>query len=116
MYPPRSGRLQNCNLRSPICREPNFRDQALFKNKRRQGVFHQFAHWFLNDLTPWVTGVAQAHPEWCFPIAFVVAFSESFVGVSFIIPGTTLLWSLGIVIGASDISIIPAWTISWLNS
>jgi len=109
MYPPRSGRLQNCNLRT-VDETDFIENQALFKNKRRQSVFHQFAHWFLNDLTPWVTGVAQAHPEWCFPIAFVVAFSESFVGVSFVIPGTTLLWSLGIVIGASDISIIPAWT------
>ena len=70
---------------------------------------HQFFHWFFHDLTPWVTGVARAHPIWCFPIAFIVAFSESFVGVSFIIPGTTLLFILGGVIGASHISVIPAW-------
>ena len=58
-------------------------------------MLHQFFHWFAHELTPWVTGVAQAHPIWCFPIAFVVAFSESFVGVSFIIPGTFLLVALG---------------------
>ncbi|MBN9553467.1 MAG: DedA family protein, partial [Alphaproteobacteria bacterium] len=72
-------------------------------------MLHQFFHWFAHDLTPWITGVAQAHPEWCFPIAFLIAFSESFVGVSFIIPGTFLLITLGAVIGASDISVIPAW-------
>lgn len=72
-------------------------------------MFQQFFHWFFHDLTPWITGIAQAHPIWCFPIAFLVAFSESFVGVSFIIPGTFLLISLGVVIGASDISVIPAW-------
>lgn len=72
-------------------------------------MFHQFAHWFFHDLTPWVTGIAQAHPEWCFPIAFLVAFSDPFVGVSFIIPGTFLLITLGAVIGASHISVIPAW-------
>lgn len=78
-------------------------------SKRQERVFHQFAHWFSTDLNPWITGVAQAHPIWCFPIAFLVAFSESFVGVSFIIPGTTLLAALGGVIYASDISLIPAW-------
>ena len=72
-------------------------------------MVHQFFHWFFHDLTPWVTGIAQAHPIWCFPIAFVVAFSESFVGVSFIIPGTFLLITLGAVIGASHISVFPAW-------
>jgi membrane protein DedA with SNARE-associated domain len=80
-----------------------------FVAKRQECVLHQFFHWFFHDLTPWVTGVAQAHPIWCFPIAFVVAFSESFVGVSFIVPGTFLLITLGAVIGASHISVIPAW-------
>src|SRR4051812_21614871 len=75
------------------------------REKRLERVFHQFLHWFFHDLTPWITGIAQAHPIWCFPIAFLVAFSESFVGVSFIIPGTFLLISLGVVIGASDISV-----------
>src|ERR1700742_2315946 len=81
---------------------------ALLRTKAER-VFHQFFHWFFHDLTPWVTGLAQAHPIWCLPIAFVVAFSESFVGVSFIIPGTFLLITLGAVIGASHISVIPAW-------
>jgi len=80
-----------------------------FVAKRQECVLHQFFHWFVHDLTPWVTGVAQAHPIWCLPIAFVVAFSESFVGVSFIIPGTFLLITLGAVIGASHISVVPAW-------
>lgn len=77
---------------------------------RKQEHVHQFFHWFFHDLTPWVTALASAHPIWCFPIAFVVAFSESFVGVSFIIPGTFLLITLGAVIGASHISVIPAWS------
>ena len=48
---------------------------------------------------------AQAHPYWVFPIAFAIAFSESFVGLSFLIPGTFLLITLGGVIGASHISL-----------
>ena len=95
--------------RSALLRTGISRDRTWLR-KRQERVFQQFFHWFSSDLTPWITGVAQAHPIWCFPIAFLVAFSESFVGVSFIIPGTTLLAALGGVIGASDISIIPAWT------
>jgi len=72
-------------------------------------VFHEFFYWFFHTLTPWVIGVARADHGWIFPIAFVIAFSESFVGVSFIIPGTFLLITLGGVIGASHISVIPAW-------
>jgi membrane protein DedA with SNARE-associated domain len=72
-------------------------------------VIHLFFHWFLHVATPWITGVAQTHHVWILPIAFVIAFSESFVGVSFIIPGTFMLITLGGVIGASHISVFPAW-------
>lgn len=75
-----------------------------------------FLHWFLHEARFWVTDVAQAHPLWSFPIAFVVAFSESFVGVSFIVPGTFLLITLGGVIGASQIGIFPAWSGAVLGS
>jgi membrane protein DedA with SNARE-associated domain len=63
-----------------------------------------------------VTATAQTYPLWCFPIAFLVAFSESFVGLSFIIPGTTLLVALGGVIGASNIGLFPAWSGAVLGS
>ena len=68
-----------------------------------------FFHWLVHDARFWVTATAQAHPLWVFPIAFVIAFTESFVGISFIIPGTILLVTLGTVIGASDIGLFPAW-------
>lgn len=72
-------------------------------------MIHVFFHWFLHVATPWITGVARTHHAWILPIAFAIAFSESFVGVSFIIPGTFMLVTLGGVIGASHISVIPAW-------
>ena len=72
-------------------------------------VIHEFFYWFFHTLTPWVVGVVRADHAWIFPIAFAIAFSESFVGVSFVIPGTFLLITLGGVIGASHISVIPAW-------
>jgi ABC-type antimicrobial peptide transport system permease subunit len=73
-------------------------------------VFFDFFHWFVSDVRTWITAVAHSHPFWVLPIAFVIAFSESFVGVSFIIPGTILLLSLGGVIGAAALlaSYLPA--------
>jgi membrane protein DedA with SNARE-associated domain len=79
-------------------------------------VFLGIFHWFVHDARDWVTVTAQAHPYWVFPIAFAIAFSESFVGVSFIVPGTILLVTLGGVIGASHIGMFPAWLGAVLGS
>ena len=76
----------------------------------------EFLHWLANDAREWITQIARAHPYWLFPIAFVIAFSESFVGLSLIVPGTILLVTLGGVIGASHISMFPAWLGAVLGS
>ena len=68
----------------------------------------QWSSQFAQDARVWVTETAQANPHWCFPIAFIVAFTESFVGLSVLIPGFAILVALGGVIGASDIGIFPA--------
>jgi membrane protein DedA with SNARE-associated domain len=81
-----------------------------------QGLFLGIFHWFVHDARIWVTQAAQHHPYWCFPIAFVIAFTESFVGVSFIVPGTILLITLGGVIGASHIGLFPSWLGAVLGS
>jgi membrane protein DedA with SNARE-associated domain len=73
-------------------------------------------HQLIHELFILVRHGAQTHPYWCFPLAAAVAFSESFVGVSFIIPGTLLLISLGGVIGASHIPLWPAWIGAVLGS
>jgi membrane protein DedA with SNARE-associated domain len=75
-----------------------------------KSVILGFFHWLVHDARHWVTVTAQAHPLWCFPIAFAIACSESFIGVSFIIPGTTLLAALGGVIMVSHIGLFPAWS------
>jgi membrane protein DedA with SNARE-associated domain len=81
------------------------------KNSEKTGksLTHQFLHWLFHGLGPEIRDLAQAHHSWGFPIAFVVAFSESFVGVSFIVPGTFILFSLGILISASHIGFWPIW-------
>ena len=73
--------------------------------KNGKNVFHDFIH----TLFLLVRETARAHPLWIFPIAAAIAFSESFVGISFVIPGTVLLITLGGVIGASHIPLFPAW-------
>lgn len=71
-------------------------------------VFTDLLHWFVHDVRIWATDAARTHPYWCFPIAFGIAFSESFAGISFLVPGFALLLALGGVIGASDIGLLPA--------
>src|SRR5579885_2742231 len=66
-------------------------------------------HNWIADTALFVTAMARTHPYWAFPIAFAIAFTESFVGLSFLVPGFLLLVTLGGVIGASHISLFPAW-------
>ena len=79
-------------------------------------MLHQFLHWAFVDAGPWVAHTARTHNNWIFPIAFLVAFSESFVGVSFLVPGTIILVSLGAVIGASGMGFFSAWAGAVLGS
>jgi len=76
----------------------------------------QFLHGFAGEARAWITDTARSHPYWAFPIAFAVAFSESFVGLSFVVPGTILLVTLGGVIAAAHISLFPAWLGAVLGS
>ncbi len=66
-------------------------------------------HGLARDAAAFITAMARDHPYWAFPIAFAIAFTESFAGLSFLVPGFLLLVSLGGVIGASHSSVFPAW-------
>jgi membrane protein DedA with SNARE-associated domain len=65
-------------------------------------------HGWAQDAIAFLTATARAHPFWAFPIAFATAFTESFVGFSILVPGFAILVALGTVIGASNISVVPA--------
>lgn len=86
------------------------------KSPQKQRTGDSVLQHLIHELFLLVRGTARAHPLWCFPIAGVIAFSESFVGISFIIPGTVLLITLGGVIGASHIPLFPAWAGAVLGS
>jgi membrane protein DedA with SNARE-associated domain len=64
---------------------------------------------FITQLLDLVRTTARDHPLWCFPIAGTIAFTESFLGLSFL-PCTILLVALGGVVGASHIALWPAVT------
>jgi membrane protein DedA with SNARE-associated domain len=77
-----------------------------------QSVFQNVIH----DLFILVQETARAHPFWCFPIAAAIAFSESFVGISALIPGTVLLLAMAGVIETSHIPMFPAIAGAFLGS
>jgi membrane protein DedA with SNARE-associated domain len=70
-------------------------------------MHHVFA-WIAETAT-WLLAYSKAHPEYAFAIAFGSAFAESFVGISFLVPGTTILVGLGVVIQATGINPVPIW-------
>jgi membrane protein DedA with SNARE-associated domain len=69
---------------------------------------HGFFDW-IQDAARWLLQFAHNHPESAFAIAFGSAFGESFVGVSFLVPGTTILVGLGVLIQAAGINPVPIW-------
>jgi membrane protein DedA with SNARE-associated domain len=69
---------------------------------------HGFFAW-IHDAASALLHFANEHPESAFAIAFVSAFGESFVGVSFLVPGTTILVGLGVLIQALGLNPVPVW-------
>jgi membrane protein DedA with SNARE-associated domain len=58
--------------------------------------------WFL-AFPDWV----RAHSEWAAPVTFVIAFLESFPGVSIVVPSTALLLGLGALLGSGLLEPVP---------
>lgn len=67
---------------------------------------------WIADAAQWLLEFARAHPESAFAVAFVVSFGESFAGLSFLVPGTTILIALGALLHALDAKLsgfFPVW-------
>jgi len=64
---------------------------------------------WIHDAASALLHFANEHPESAFAIAFISAFGESFVGVSFLVPGTTILVGLGVLIQALGLNPVPIW-------
>jgi undecaprenyl-diphosphatase len=51
--------------------------------------------------------LAAQHPDWVIAAAFVTTFFESFVVVSFLVPGTTVLLGIGMIVASASLAIEP---------
>jgi undecaprenyl-diphosphatase len=51
--------------------------------------------------------LAAQHPDWVTVAAFVTAFLESLVVISFLVPGTTVLLGIGMIVAAASLPIEP---------
>jgi len=72
---------------------------------------HGFLAW-IADAADWLLAFARHHPESAFAIAFIVSFGESFAGLSFLVPGTTILIAIGALLRAIDAELwgfFPVW-------
>jgi membrane protein DedA with SNARE-associated domain len=69
---------------------------------------HGFFAW-IAETASWLLDFARQNPEWAFVIALGTAFGESFVGISFLVPGTTILIGLGVLVQAAGMNPIPLW-------
>ena len=62
-------------------------------------------HAWLHSLAAYI----QAHADWAAPIAFVIAFFKALAFVSLVVPGMTILVTIGALIGAAHIPFVPVW-------
>ena len=72
---------------------------------------HGFFAW-IGEAAGWLLAFARHHPESAFVVAFIVSFGESFAGLSFLVPDTTILIALGALLramGADPWGFLPVW-------
>src|SRR3974377_1076911 len=52
----------------------------------------------MHDIVHTTIQFLKAHQEWAFPVMFLVSFGESFVGLSLLFPGTTIMVIAGTLV------------------
>lgn len=63
-------------------------------------------------MSGWIDAVVafvQAHGVWAAPIAGALAFTEGLAFVALAVPGMTILFGIGALVGASEIPFVPVW-------
>jgi membrane protein DedA with SNARE-associated domain len=70
----------------------------------------------VNDLTQSTIAFVQNHSGWAAPIVLGLAFCESFVFVSLIVPATVILFGIGGLIGVSGIDFWSIWLAAVLGA
>lgn len=63
----------------------------------------------MSEYVAHVVAYVQAHHAWAAPAAFALAFIESFAFISLFVPTASILFALGVLVGAADIAFWPVW-------
>src|ERR1700746_998185 len=66
----------------------------------------------MDYLATHILGLIKAHPDWTALVIGLVAFGESFVFLSLLFPGTTILIASGVLIDAGSSTLFRQW---WLE-
>jgi membrane protein DedA with SNARE-associated domain len=63
----------------------------------------------MNDLARLTIAFVQDHQAWAAPLLFALAFCESFAFIAVWVPFVSILIAVGALLGASGLSLWPAW-------
>jgi membrane protein DedA with SNARE-associated domain len=63
----------------------------------------------MNDLVRQTVAFVQDHQGWAAPLLFALAFGESFAFIAVWVPFVSILLAVGALLGASGLSLWPAW-------
>jgi membrane protein DedA with SNARE-associated domain len=63
----------------------------------------------LQNINNAVTVFVRAHEHWAVVVVLLLAFGESLAFISLLLPATVILFALGGLIGASELSFWPLW-------
>jgi membrane protein DedA with SNARE-associated domain len=94
--------LPNYGLISPVCCR---RRQTSSPPSRRNGKLSMTLH----DFVELIVAFVREHQAWAAPVAFVVAFHESFCFLSIIWPGTAILVAISGLLAAGGIGLDILW-------
>lgn len=63
----------------------------------------------LSNFAEQATALISANPQWVAPAVFTLCLVESLPFLALIIPGTAILLSVGALVGAGEMSLLPIW-------
>jgi len=64
----------------------------------------------MNELITTTVHFIAAHAAWTFPVMFITAFGESFVFLSLLFPGTTIMVAAGLLVPEGTVPLLPLLT------
>lgn len=70
----------------------------------------------INDIITWINEMLRQHKSCIIPIVFFLAFSESLVFFSLLMPATVILLALGVLLGENHIAFWPIWTAATIGA